>query len=98
MLEKVEKKSFMPKCPCCILRGGQAGNLLVIMVFDQRGILMVAKTLFPVKAKLWVRSFVLNPETSGKENIQKKQIKTTSKKKRILDPLEILSLNFTITP
>ena len=71
----------MPKCPCCILRGRQAGNLNLIMVFDQRGILVVAKTPFPVKAKLWVRALELNPEISGKENTQKKQIKTTSKKR-----------------
>ena len=58
----------MPKCPCYNLRGGQAGNLNLIMVFDQRGILVVAKTPFPVKAKLWLRVRVSNPDTSGKEN------------------------------
>ena len=67
-VRKSRKKSFVPKCPCCILRGGQAGNLHLIMVFDQRGILVVAKTPFPVKAKLWLRARVPNPETSGKEN------------------------------
>nr|WP_309755589.1 hypothetical protein [Flavobacterium sp.] len=30
--------------------------------------LAVAKTPFPVKAKLWVRPRMPNPETSGKEN------------------------------
>jgi hypothetical protein len=37
VLEKVENKPFLPKCPCCILHGGQVGNLHLIMVFDQRG-------------------------------------------------------------
>ena len=37
MLEKQEKKPFILKCQCCILRGGQAGNLHRIAVFDQRG-------------------------------------------------------------
>jgi hypothetical protein len=32
VLEKVEKKIFMPKCPCC-----KTGNLHRIAVFDQRG-------------------------------------------------------------
>ena len=32
VLEKVEKKSFLPKCPCC-----KTGNLHRIAVFDQRG-------------------------------------------------------------
>jgi hypothetical protein len=32
VLEKVEKKVFMPKCPCC-----KTGNLHRIAVFDQRG-------------------------------------------------------------
>ena len=32
VLEKAEKKSFMPKCPCC-----KTGNLHRIAVFDQRG-------------------------------------------------------------
>ena len=32
VLEKVEKKPFLPKCPCC-----KTGNLHRIAVFDQRG-------------------------------------------------------------
>ncbi|MBA0885071.1 IS91 family transposase [Flavobacterium undicola] len=32
VLEKVEKKPFLPKCPCC-----KVGNLHTIAVFDQRG-------------------------------------------------------------
>jgi hypothetical protein len=32
VLEKAEKKSFLPKCPCC-----KTGNLHPIVVFDQRG-------------------------------------------------------------
>ena len=32
VLEKAEKKVFMPKCPCC-----KTGNLHRILVFDQRG-------------------------------------------------------------
>ena len=32
ILEKVEKKPFLPKCPCC-----KTGNLHRIAVFDQRG-------------------------------------------------------------
>jgi hypothetical protein len=32
VLEKVEKKLFLPKCPCC-----KTGNLHRIAVFDQRG-------------------------------------------------------------
>jgi hypothetical protein len=32
VLEKAEKKVFMPKCPCC-----KTGNLHRIAVFDQRG-------------------------------------------------------------
>jgi hypothetical protein len=32
VLEKVEKKAFLPKCPCC-----KTGNLHRIAVFDQRG-------------------------------------------------------------
>ncbi len=32
VLEKAEKKAFMPKCPCC-----KTGNLHRIAVFDQRG-------------------------------------------------------------
>jgi hypothetical protein len=32
MLEKAEKKAFLPKCPCC-----KTGNLHRIAVFDQRG-------------------------------------------------------------
>ena len=32
VLEKVEKKSFLPKCSCC-----KTGNLHRIAVFDQRG-------------------------------------------------------------
>ncbi|WP_016991417.1 IS91 family transposase [Flavobacterium sp. ACAM 123] len=32
VLEKVEKKTFLPKCPCC-----KTGNLHRIAVFDQRG-------------------------------------------------------------
>jgi hypothetical protein len=32
VLEKVEKKTFLPKCPCC-----KTGNLHRIVVFDQRG-------------------------------------------------------------
>jgi Putative transposase/Transposase zinc-binding domain len=32
LLEKVEKKPFLPKCPCC-----KTGNLHRIAVFDQRG-------------------------------------------------------------
>ena len=32
VLEKVEKKTFMSKCPCC-----KTGNLHRIAVFDQRG-------------------------------------------------------------
>ena len=32
VLEKVEKKPFLPKCPCC-----KTGNLHRILVFDQRG-------------------------------------------------------------
>jgi len=32
VLEKAEKKSFLPKCPCC-----KTGNLHRIAVFDQRG-------------------------------------------------------------
>ena len=32
VLENVEKKSFLPKCPCC-----KTGNLHRIAVFDQRG-------------------------------------------------------------
>jgi hypothetical protein len=32
VLEKVEKKPFLPKCPCC-----KTGNLNRIAVFDQRG-------------------------------------------------------------
>jgi hypothetical protein len=32
VLEKAEKKRFMPKCPCC-----KTGNLHRIAVFDQRG-------------------------------------------------------------
>jgi hypothetical protein len=32
VLEKVEKKPFLPKCPCC-----KTGNLHRIVVFDQRG-------------------------------------------------------------
>jgi hypothetical protein len=31
VLEKVEKKAFLPKCPCC-----KTGNLHRIAVFDQR--------------------------------------------------------------
>jgi hypothetical protein len=31
-LEKVEKKPFLPKCPCC-----KTGNVHQIAVFDQRG-------------------------------------------------------------
>ena len=38
VLEKVEKKTFLPKYPCCILRGGQAGNLHRIAVIDWRGL------------------------------------------------------------
>ena len=37
VLEKAQKKSFIAKFACCILRGGQAGNLQRIAVFDQRG-------------------------------------------------------------
>jgi hypothetical protein len=37
VLEKREKKPFLPKCTCCIRRGGQVGNLHRIAVFDQRG-------------------------------------------------------------
>jgi hypothetical protein len=33
VLEKVEKKPFLPKCPCC-----KTGNLHRIAVFDQRGL------------------------------------------------------------
>lgn len=32
VLEKAEKKVFMPKCPCC-----KTGNLHRILIFDQRG-------------------------------------------------------------
>jgi hypothetical protein len=32
VLEKAEKKPFLPKCPCC-----KTGNLHRIAVFDQRG-------------------------------------------------------------
>jgi hypothetical protein len=32
VLEKAEKKVFIPKCPCC-----KTGNLHRIAVFDQRG-------------------------------------------------------------
>ena len=32
VFEKVEKKPFLPKCPCC-----KTGNLHRIAVFDQRG-------------------------------------------------------------
>jgi hypothetical protein len=32
VLEKIEKKPFLPKCPCC-----KTGNLHRIAVFDQRG-------------------------------------------------------------
>ena len=32
LIEKVEKKPFLPKCPCC-----KTGNLHRIAVFDQRG-------------------------------------------------------------
>jgi hypothetical protein len=32
VLEKAEKKAFLPKCPCC-----KTGNLHRIAVFDQRG-------------------------------------------------------------
>jgi hypothetical protein len=32
VLEKVAKKAFLPKCPCC-----KTGNLHRIAVFDQRG-------------------------------------------------------------
>jgi hypothetical protein len=32
VLVKVEKKPFLPKCPCC-----KTGNLHRIAVFDQRG-------------------------------------------------------------
>ena len=32
VLEKAEKKVFMPKCPCC-----KTGNLHRILLFDQRG-------------------------------------------------------------
>ena len=32
VLEKAEKKTFIPKCPCC-----KTGNLHRIAVFDQRG-------------------------------------------------------------
>ncbi len=32
VLEKVEIKPFLPKCPCC-----KTGNLHRILVFDQRG-------------------------------------------------------------
>jgi hypothetical protein len=32
VLEKAERKPFLPKCPCC-----KKGNLHRIAVFDQRG-------------------------------------------------------------
>ncbi len=38
VIEKTEKKSFLPKWSCC-----KTGNLHQIAVFDQRGFLAVAK-------------------------------------------------------
>ena len=58
VLEKVEKKPFLPKCLCC-----KTGNLHRIAVFDQRGrILAEAKTPVPVKTNLWVGHLMLKSE------------------------------------
>ena len=35
---KSRKNPFLPKYPCCILRGGQAGNLHRITVIDRSGL------------------------------------------------------------
>jgi hypothetical protein len=55
VLEKREKKLFLPKCPCC-----KTGNLHRIAVFDQRGppawYLGGSQSSNPCKAKLWVRA------------------------------------------
>jgi hypothetical protein len=41
---------------------------------------VVAKTPFPVKAKLWLRELLPNPETSGEENTRKLYLKLLQKK------------------
>jgi hypothetical protein len=56
--------------------------------------LAVAKVPISVKTKLWVRAGM--PISEGKT--RKNQAQTTPKKKRTLNPLDIFSQNFTITP
>ncbi len=56
VLEKAEKKPFLPKCPCC-----KTGNLHRIVVLTSvvrlLGILAVAKTRFPVKVNFMGKGF-----------------------------------------
>jgi transposase-like protein len=91
VLERVEKKPFLPKCPCC-----KAGNLHRIAVFDQRGppawYLCGSQSSVPVKTNLRVR--VLMPKSEGKHN--KTNLKLIQKKEAYL-PLDILSNFFTIS-
>ena len=76
VLEKAEKKPFLPKCPCC-----KTGNLHRIAVFDQRGppawFFEVAKVQILVKIKLWVRDFM--PKREGKH--QKTKLESLHKKR-----------------
>jgi hypothetical protein len=58
VLEKVEKKSFLPKCPCC-----KTDNLHRIAVLTSvdllLGILAVAKNQFPVKVNFMGKGFCI---------------------------------------
>ena len=61
-----------------------------------RGILAQAKVQFSVKADLWVRAGMPNPEVSGEENTIKPPLNLLKKKEADL-PLDILSKIITIS-